>query len=472
MKSFFHIAPTPRGSLFFFAVLFELSAAGISGVGFVLENSALMIGSMFLWLGWFVLLFLIAVPRIDIVLAKHLKWLRVSALAIFLVVLIVGVAQTVIVSPLGAGILEEGRLGEGLTRSLRSLKETRGYHDATALCHQAAENLIAGNDPYSSSNVVTAMDGWHVSLEKLTPLQQGRLAEAFPYPDESQVAALWEEALENHDNVPSELESRLSYPAGCFLLPALFMLLGVEDIRWVYLLLILPVVAYIAWRAGRNRWLLILGALMVSLEIWNGMAAGETGNLYFPFLLLAWVLPRRNLWLSALFMGVAVATKQVAWFFLPFYFVWIFRDMGIKRTGWALATVAGVFLVTNVPFILRDPELWFTSIMAPVVEPMFPLGVGFVNLAISGVVDLQSPLVFTVMELTVGILAIVWYYFNCHRYPHTGPVLAVLPLFFAWRSLWPYFYYSGIIVLAAVLIDEYIAPDQLKAKTSGQMEVM
>jgi hypothetical protein len=28
-------------------------------------------------------------------------------------------------------------------------------------------------------------------------------------------------------------------------------------------------------------------------------------------------------------------------------------------------------------------------------------------------------------------------------------------LFFAWRSLWPYFFYFDIIILAAVLTDEY-----------------
>jgi hypothetical protein len=53
------------------------------------------------------------------------------------------------------------------------------------------------------------------------------------------------------------------------------------------------------------------------------------------------------------------------------------------------------------------------------------------------------------------VLAIVWYYFNCRRYPDTALVLSVLPLFFAWRSLWGYFFYFDIIMLAAILINEY-----------------
>jgi hypothetical protein len=73
----------------------------------------------------------------------------------------------------------------------------------------------------------------------------------------------------------------------------------------------------------------------------------------------------------------------------------------------------------------------------------------------SGLVQIQSPAVFTLMEGIVLGIGLTWYFLNCQRYPHTGPVLTYLPLFFAWRSLWSYFFYVDIIVLAAVIIDEY-----------------
>jgi hypothetical protein len=31
----------------------------------------------------------------------------------------------------------------------------------------------------------------------------------------------------------------------------------------------------------------------------------------------------------------------------------------------------------------------------------------------------------------------------------------VLPLFFAWRSLWGYFFYIDVIILASIMINEY-----------------
>ena len=38
------------------------------------------------------------------------------------------------------------------------------------------------------------------------------------------------------------------------------------------------------------------------------------------------------------------------------------------------------------------------------------------------------------------------------KYPVAGPVLSVFPLFFAWRSLWTYFFYVTIITFAMMLM--------------------
>ncbi|HEX79123.1 MAG TPA: hypothetical protein G4O19_03090, partial [Dehalococcoidia bacterium] len=99
--------------------------------------------------------------------------------------------------------------------------------------------------------------------------------------------------------------------------------------------------------------------------------------------------------------------------------------------------------------------LWLTSVMSPMIDNLFPLGVGVITLVTSGIVDIQSPLIFTILELAVLGIAIVWYFRYCHRYPSIGPILAVIPLFFAWRSLWPYFFYFDLIILASILVNEY-----------------
>ena len=100
----------------------------------------------------------------------------------------------------------------------------------------------------------------------------------------------------------------------------------------------------------------------------------------------------------------------------------------------------------------------FASIFNPMAGDIYPLGVGVVTLVTGGILNIQSPFIFDVMEFTVLGLGVCWYFFYYRRYPFLGPVLAVFPLFFAWRSLWPYFFYTVIILLAMYLT----SPDQPK----------
>ena len=120
-----------------------------------------------------------------------------------------------------------------------------------------------------------------------------------------------------------------------------------------------------------------------------------------------------------------------------------------------IGIVSILFLAMNLPFFIGNPVLWIQSIFAPMTDPMFPLGVGIVTIVTGELVNIQSSLPFTVIELSALITSVIWYTRNCRRYPNTGPILAILPLFFAWRSLWPYFFYTNIIALAGILANEY-----------------
>jgi len=208
-------------------------------------------------------------------------------------------------------------------------------------------------------------------------------------------------------------------------------------------------------KAPNNTRLWLLGAALASLEIWQSIASGETGTLVFPFLLGAWLLWRRKLWLSAICMGIAVATKQVAWFFLPFYLILIFRSTGWKQAAGTLGIVGAIFAAFNIVFIAQNPSLWLSSVLAPMMDKFFPMGVGPVSLVVSGYIKTQSSLIFSLMEIAAMIVAIVWYWRNCRRYPHTGIILAVIPLFFAWRSSWWYFFYFDIMLLAVIVVEDY-----------------
>ncbi len=91
--------------------------------------------------------------------------------------------------------------------------------------------------------------------------------------------------------------------------------------------------------------------------------------------------------------------------------------------------------------------------MAPMFDPMYPLGVGLVSLVETGILNIESSMLFTALEIAALGGGLWWYFRNGRKYPATGLLLSVLPVFFAWRSLGTYFYYVDVILLAVILID-------------------
>jgi uncharacterized membrane protein len=85
-----------------------------------------------------------------------------------------------------------------------------------------------------------------------------------------------------------------------------------------------------------------------------------------------------------------------------------------------LAIAAGIFVVTNLPFIVHDPQAWIAGIFRPALE------------AIAGII----------------CLVVAWR--TRRTSPELGAVRAIVPLFFAWRSLLSYFFLLPLFALAAV----------------------
>ena len=472
MSIFSESRATPRVNLFFIAVLLKIVASALSAVGFVLLNPGFSISSTVVWLVFFVVLFLVALPPVDVYLAERLRWLKPAALTITGIFCVIGILLLVLATTYGLANIKSDKPEGEISRLMVSLDNVFGYNDATALSHQAAKNLLEGENPYATSNIVSATIQFNGSTDKLTPLRDGRFADVFPYPTPAELQGLWEDAAKDPSRIPPELESKFNYPALCFLLPAPFIAMGIGDMRLIYVIFLVPALVYVVWKVPDEYRLFFIAALIASVELWSSLAAGETGFLYFPFLLLAWVLYRKNLWASAIFMAIVVATKQITWFILPFYLIVIARTIGQRKALAVIGIIAGVFIAANAWFFAADPSLWVSSIFAPVTEKMFPLGVGIATLVTGGVLDIQTPLPFAITELTIFGAALVWYFFNCKRYPDTGPVLSILPLFFAWRSLWGYFFYVDIIILASIMINEYGARSDCKIENAPAVETV
>jgi hypothetical protein len=441
--------------LIFPTIVVMLLSMLLSGLAFSYNSGIFGLAGMFMAIVWLGLLVLIALPQTDMLLAGKKKWLGSLGKSLLVCLMVAGLVEFGAIFAISTGISGNGILGDATPQFMKTIPGDISYSDSDALLYQAVDNLLNGKNPYDNANVVIAIRTLKSPPGKITPLREGPLADVFPYPSQEQYAQIWQDAIHSQSQSSPAIESTLGYPAGFFEIPALFIWLGIANLRWIMLLLTLPAVAYVVTICRPDLRLWLIGAFLGSLVIWNSIASGLTGALYFPFLLLGWVLWRRNLWASALCMGIAVAIKELAWFFVPFYLILILRSIGWKRGLGAATLTASVFLVFNIPFIISGPSLWINSVVSLLKDPLFPFGTGIITFVTFGYLRIQSSLFFTVLEASAMLAGIVWYWKNAKQYPAMGVILSVLPIFFAWRSLWPYFFYADVILLAMVMVNEY-----------------
>ena len=454
-KIFFNPDSSPRVMLIFPAIVVMLLSMLLSGLAFSYNSGIFGVAGMLVAIVWLGLLVLIALPQTDNLLAGKQRWLRPLGKSLMVCLLFAGVVEFGAIIAISSGVAGNGVLGGATPGFMKTIPGDIAYSDSDALLYQAVDNLMHGKNPYAEANVVTAILALKSPPGKITPLRAGPLANVFPYPSQEQYTQIWQAAIQSPTQSSPAIESTLGYPAGFFVIPALFMFLGIDNLRLIMLILTLPAVIYVIAVCRPDMRLWLTGAFLGSLVIWNSIASGLTGALYFPFLLLAWVLWRRNLWLSAVFMGLAIATKELAWFFLPFYLILILRNSGWKRGFEAGALAGGIFLALNLPFIISGPGLWFGSVISLLKDPLFPFGTGVVTLVTFGFAKIHSSLMFTAIEVAAMLGGMAWYWFKARRYPAMGVILSVFPIFFAWRSLWPYFFYTDVILLAMVMLNAY-----------------
>ena len=451
---FFNPGSYPRILLIFPAIVVMLLSMLLSGLAFSYDSGIFALAGMLVAIVWLGFLVLIALPGTDKVLAGQ-RWLHPLSKGLMACLLVAGVVEFGAIIAINSGSAGNGILGGATPQFMKTIPGDIAYSDSDALLYQAVDNLMHGKNPYAEANVVTAILALKSPPGKITPLRAGTLENVFPYPSQDQYTQIWHEAIQSPAQSSPAIESTLGYPAGFFVIPALFMFLGINNLRLIMLILTLPAVMYAVAVCRPDLRLWLVGAFLGSLAIWNSIASGLTGALYFPFLLLAWVLWRRNFWLSAVFMGLAIAAKELAWYFLPFYLILILRNSGWKRGFEAGVLAGGIFLVLNLPFIMGGPGLWLGSVFSLLKDPLFPSGTGVVTLVTFSVVNIHSSLLFTVSEIVVMVGGMVWYWFKAERYPGIGVILSVIPIFFAWRSLWPYFFYTDVILLAMIMANEY-----------------
>lgn len=319
---------------------------------------------------------------------------------------------------------------------------TRPHHyanDAVAATECATHLFLQGHNPYTAFNLVDCFTRHGLTGVYTTPLQAGAFALISIYPTHPDLLHTFAQVRHAHVRHPAMFESFFNYPAGAFVLLAPFAALGWHDLSTFYLFwAILAYVVLVRWapRAWRP-WLLVMAGANATL--WTNIGDGQSNVLDVVLILAAWASWRRS-WLSAMLMGAAVAARQEAWLFAPFYLVLSGCLVGWRTAGVRLAVIGAIFSLLNAPFIALSPSAWLHGVLGPLTDPMYPLGQGMIALASSGVLPLWPRPVYAALELAALAACLLLYVRTGRRQPWTGLVLALVPVVFAWRSLFTYFY--------------------------------
>ena len=311
-------------------------------------------------------------------------------------------------------------------------------NDGTSLDTNAAIQLLQGHDPYADANIISIARRFNIDPNWTTPLREGQFTNWLNYPTSVELRTVL--ATDNKSGLASEFEAKVSYPSLSFLTLVPFIWLGIYNVLPLYLLSYIGLVA-LGWFVVRREirpWLIVFALANVSM--WSSVVGGNLDVVMITLIVISWLWRDRR-WLSALALGLAIACKQPAWFFVPFYAVLVFRRSGWKETLYRLSLAGLVMLALNLPFILWNPQAWIAGVMAPIGDPMFPMGVGIVGLVGSPFLHTyMTSMLYSIIEYAVFYpLCIAWFWRLCKTHPEAAMLLAVLPLFFAWRSLPSYF---------------------------------
>ena len=327
-----------------------------------------------------------------------------------------------------------------------SLDWTPYHNDAIALNECAARLVLQGRDPYTDLDVIACYQGLGIGPDRTTPLRRGAFSEVAIYPSDDQMDRVWDERA---SGIGSNLEFvwRPSYPALSFLFLVPVVALGV-DTNYLYVACLLAAMALTVARAPRTLRPFFFTALLGAASLAAFTVGGSTDLLYALPIVVAWMYRDRK-W-AAVPLGIAFATKQIAWFFAPFWIIAVVTARGWRAATRDMAIAAGIFAATNLPFILHDPGAWVAGIVTPLVEPMFARGAGLIFLFTNGGLALLPQVAYTAAEAIAGIICIVVAWRTRRMSPELGAVLAIVPLFFAWRSLFSYFFLLPLFALAAV----------------------
>jgi hypothetical protein len=381
---------------------------------------------------------ILAVVSVAIVVERHLV---VSSRGVapddFMALVVVGVLPLLAVVRLRPEVRDA--LATGLALAAFSLTAMalllgKGYHvDAVTVPHRAAQELLAGQNPYRAFDLPAALAEFGIDPQLVTHYEDGSAVHA------------------------------LNYPALSFLVVTPFVAAGLTDIRWIYLAEVLGMVL-ILLRRVKIPWRPLVAACAVgnTITMRQSILAGVDPT-WALLVLISWLFVNSR-WLSPIALGLAVASRQPAWFVVPFYVVAIWLRQGPRKALRRAVIVAVTALIPNLPFLVDAPEAFLDGITGPMLGAFAPYGVGFVRFGVDGALPLFPREFYAALSASAFVVLIVVLVRFWRQVPVGALVFPYVPLYLAWRSLQNYFGSVPLLALAGddeMLIAAPQSPDRV-----------
>ncbi|MHB8361807.1 MAG: glycosyltransferase 87 family protein, partial [Thermoplasmataceae archaeon] len=158
--------------------------------------------------------------------------------------------------------------------------------------------------------------------------------------------------------------------------------------------------------------------IAIAAAIFGFSMGGTTDILWITFLIFAY-LTRKNPWLSGIFFGLSLSSKQTPIVILPFFLYFMYKENGSKHSSIPKFIIGGAvsFMATNLPFILMSPTDWLRNVLVAAYQPIIGVGIGFSEPSFIGMVNIPS-IFFTTMFVAVAIFFFIAYvrYFDLLKY--------------------------------------------------------
>jgi hypothetical protein len=359
------------------------------------------------------------------------------------------------------------------------LHDPTTYHnDAIAINECAAQSLMRGEDPYRDLGIFRCYSERGIGADRTTPLRRGAFADVEIYPTEEQLDAAWRDDQRRVAQCigclgfvppPDEFVWRPSYPALSFVLIAPWVALR-WDTTALYVLCLVAAMALVLVRAPASARAFVLTGMLGAVSLTAFTVGGSADLLYVLPLVAAWLWRERR-W-SAVALGIAVSVKQIAWPFAALYVLQVAARQGWREAARRAGLAVALFAAANAPFVLWDARAWALGITTPALEPMFPRGAGLVALSTNGAFPVLPATAYLALEVTAAVAVVALAWWRRRASPELGVVLAVVPLYFAWRSLFSYFFLLPLFALAGVARMPLGDLDPGAARRAGAVSVL